>query len=74
MNSTELLAKLHLISQTTKKTEKLEIVKTFTPSELDTVVMALDPRISYYIADFPAAARWGSRDWMQSEIEMLLDL
>jgi hypothetical protein len=39
MNSTELLAKLHLISQTTKKTEKLEIVKTFTPSELDTVVI-----------------------------------
>jgi DNA ligase-1 len=74
MNSTELLAKLHLISQTTKKTEKLEIVKTFTSSELDIVVMALDPRVSYYIADFPAAARWGSRDWMQSEIDLLLDL
>ncbi len=74
MNSTELLAKLHLISLTTKKTEKLEIVKTFTQSEVDLVVMALDPRISYYIADFPLPARWGSRDWMQSEYDLLLDL
>lgn len=74
MLSIDLLSKLQLISQTSKKTEKQAIVATFSPQELDIVVMALDPTVTYYIAEYPAASRWGVEDWSSKDVDLLLDL
>lgn len=71
MTAKSFLAKIEAIAATTKKTEKLEIIKTFNPWDRKLAQLALDPTITYYIAKLPPAESHGTEEFGDPEWELL---
>lgn len=71
MTAKSFLAKLNALAATTKRTEKLEIVKTFNPWDRKMAQLALDPAISYYIAKLSAPETHGGDEFGDPEWELL---
>lgn len=74
MTAKSFLAKIEAIAATTKKTEKLGIIKTFNPWDRKLAQLALDPTITYYIAKLPPAESHGTEEFGDPEWELLTKL
>lgn len=71
MTAKTFLAKLNQLAATSKRTEKLEIVKSFDAWERRAALAALDPTVNYYIAKLLPPLKTGGEDFDTAEWELL---
>ena len=74
MTAKTFLAKLNAIAATSKKNEKLGVIKTFDDLDLVLVKAALDPTVNYYIAKLDQPAVNGAVEFGDEDLVLLRSL